>query len=231
MSYFADSNEEGGADGTTETPEPPEHHEPHVSEHGGSNNFPEVHLIDTDLIGLFEFNDNNVSLPEPHEQEAHSSKERDLVLAFGIGSNLSVGKFGFGANIGAYLIVNLDPKPTETSFRIGTSATIGMPGSASEKAPNGFGFEGSIGPSLTVGFGDASNGFFGPANSLSINGPAVTVATVNTPDYKSITISEGAGAGFTVERTNTVSTGEFDSFDLQRCVYELNQYIMRGTGY
>lgn len=229
MSYFADSNE-GGADGTTETPEPPEHHEPHVAEHDGSNNFPEVHLIDTNLIGLFEFNDKNVSLPEPHEQEAPSSKERDFVLALGIGSNLSFGKYGFGANIGVYLIVNLDSKSTQASFRIGTSASIGTPGSASEKAPNGFGFEGSIGPTLTAGFGDASKGYFGPANSLSINGPALAIATVNTPDYKSVTISEGVGAGLTVERTTTVSTGEFDSFDLQRCYYELNQYIIRGTG-
>lgn len=191
--------------------------------------FPEVHLIDLDLNNLFEFKEkgSEIGLPQPHEQETASKKERDLVLALGFGTRLSVGHFTTGASMGMYLTIDLDSK----SPSVGTFASVGMPGGIAEKAPGSAGFERSVGPSLTIGFGDARNGFFGPANSTGINGGVVSVDIVDTADYQGITVSGGAGAGITSERTSTISTGEINSYDLQRCVHELYQYIMRGTGY
>lgn len=235
MSFWGDADDDGGgvedqADGADQLERP----DPHINEHEHPQDFPEVHLIDIDLRSLLNFNpeDFDVNLPEPHEEGTSGTKERELILAGGMGANLSFGKFSTGASLGFYLIINLDSKSKGALFRAGTFASGGMPGGVSAKAPFGaVGLQGSIGPNFTAGYGDARKGFFGLADVVGVSGPGVSVGTVNSPAYKSVTLSEGAGAGITAERTSTISIGEFDSYDLERCAFELNQYIMRGTGY
>lgn len=230
MSFQADSIDDGGgASDSPSIPEAPEHPEPHVSDHDGRKDFPDVHLLDINLVDLYSFDDvdNNVGLPQPHAQDSSRSKEQDLLLAVGLGVNLSLGRFTTGASLGLYISVDLNSK----AGRMGTYISVGMPGGANVQTSGGLGFNASISPSLTAGFGNANNGFFGPATVLNLNAPALNVGVVSTPDYKSMTFSEGAGAGFNFERTTTESMSELNSFDLQRCVYELNQFIIRGTGY
>jgi hypothetical protein len=116
---------------------------------------PDVHLIDLDLNTLFEFKEKEIELglPQPHEQETVSEKEHDLVLAFGIGTRLSVGHYTTSTSMGLYLTIDLDSK----SPSVGSFATIGMPGGIAEKAYPGF--DASMGPSLTVGYGDVRKVF------------------------------------------------------------------------
>lgn len=206
----------------------PNHPEPHIVEHDISRDFPDVHLLDVDLRSLsFTKEEGNLDLPEPHSQESSKAKERELLLAMGMGVSLSVSRFTTGANTGFYLVVDLDAKSIWSSLRVGPYASIGMPGGVTQRAPGGFGFNALFGPNLTVGMGNSANGFFGPANQLNVNGPGVVIGIVKTPDYKSVQISGGGGVGISIERTSTISGGEVDSYDLQRCYFELQQYIIK----
>ncbi|GGC84709.1 hypothetical protein GCM10011396_35040 [Undibacterium terreum] len=220
-----------GASGSFETPS---HPEPHTLEHDFSRDFNGVHLLEVDLRNLSydsrDF-DRVINLPGPHTQESNSSKERDLLLAGSIGGGLSLGRYSTSGGLGLYVIVDLNSKSVWTSLRMGTFSSIGAPGGLNGNSSGGFSFGGKIGPTVIVGFGNANAGFFGPTNSVTIDAPLVSVAVVKTSDYESIQVSAGGSAGVSVERTSSVSGGEINSQDLQRCVQELTNYITRDTGY
>lgn len=237
MSFRDDPDAEGGTSGGSGASgsfETPSHPEPHAIEHDFSRDFPSVHLLEVDLRNLSydsrDF-DRVINLPGPHTQESNSSKERDLLLAGSMGVGLSLGRYSTSGSLGLYVIVDLNSKSVWTSLRVGTFASIGAPGGLNGNSSGGGGFDAKIGPTLIVGVGNANAGFFGPTNSVTVDAPGVSVGVVNTSDYQGLQVSAGGGAGVSVERTSTVSGGEINNHDLQRCVQELTNYITRDTGY